>query len=354
MARRKPTNTRLARLRSALLSFYGTSGRDLPWRRSTDPYAIWVSEVMLQQTQVKSVLPRFPAFLRRFPNVAALARAGELAVCEAWAGLGYYRRARNLHKAALAIVGQLGGQIPSSEARLRALPGVGEYTSAAVASIAFGVRAPAVDGNLVRVLSRVFALPGRADEPGLRRAVREQARRLVQCRHPGEVNQALMDVGATLCRSEAPACPACPLRRCCQAHGKGVPTAYPGKKTKARRKNLRVAFAFVEQGPALLLEQRPLEGLWAGLWELPSASGANAKHVLGVRLGRPLGPPIARVAHELTHRHVVATVYRATVDKQPGQRWWRAPLSAPLSSLARKAILATSPPRPRTRAAGRP
>jgi A/G-specific adenine glycosylase len=327
-------------LQGALLSYYRERARDLPWRRTTDPYAIWVSEVMLQQTQVKTVLPRFALFLRRFPDVAALAAAGEKTVCEAWAGLGYYRRARNLHRSAVVIAERLGGRFPSSEAALKRLPGVGDYTAAAIASIAFGARTAAVDGNLVRVLSRTFALPGRADERELLRAVQEKACRLVDCSQPGEVNQALMDVGATLCRPESPSCPACPLGRFCRARATGAPAAYPGKKAKASRKILRIAFAFVERGPALLLEQRPLDGLWAGLWEMPSASGARAKSDLGARLGRPLGAPVARISHELTHRHVVASVYRAVVEKRPGQKWWRAPLSAPLSSLARKAIIA--------------
>jgi A/G-specific adenine glycosylase len=332
--------TDVARLQGELLSFYRERGRDLPWRRTADPYAIWVSEVMLQQTQVQTVLPRFAQFLRRFPDVYALANAGERAVCEAWAGLGYYRRGRNLHRAAVVIAKRFGGQVPRSEAALKGLPGIGEYTAAAIASIAFGARAAAVDGNVVRVLTRVFALPGRADEPGLVRAVRTKAQVLVDCKRPGEVNQALMDIGATLCRPEAPACPACPLRHWCGACREGTPVAYPGKKAKATRKILRIAFAWVERGPALLLAQRPLDGLWAGLWELPSASGTRARRDLGLRLGQTLGSPVARVAHELTHRHVVASVYRATAGKQPGQKWWRDPFAAPLSSLARKAIVA--------------
>jgi len=329
-----------ARLRAALLAFYRMSARDLPWRRTSDPYAIWVSEVMLQQTQVKTVLPRFAEFLRRFPDVRALASADEIEVCETWAGLGYYRRARNLHEAAVVLVERFDGAVPSSESALRRLPGIGDYTAAAVASIAFGRRTAAIDGNVVRVLSRVLALPGRADDPGLINAVKKQARLLVDCDQPGEVNQALMDVGATLCRPESPTCLPCPLRRSCRAYQKGTPTAYPGKKTKASRKNLNIAFALIERGTSILLEQRALDGLWAGLWELPSASGTSAKIILGARLGQTLGRPVARIVHELTHRHVVAKVYRATAGKQPGQKWWPDPLAAPLSSLARKAIIA--------------
>ncbi len=338
--KRARTETAVAKLQGALLAFYREHGRDLPWRKSRDPYEIWISEVMLQQTQVQTVVPRFAGFLRQFPDVRALAGARESTVCEAWAGLGYYRRARNLHKAAVVIAGELGGEVPLNEAALRRLPGIGDYTAAAIASIAFGERAAAVDGNVVRVLARLFALPGRVDKPDLVRAVRAKARELVDCEHPGDVNQALMDVGAMLCRPTAPACPRCPLRRWCHARREGAPESYPGKKAKTARKILRVAFAFIERGPSLLLEQRPLAGLWAGLWELPSASGARAKKDLGLRLGQPPGPVMAHVSHELTHRHVLVTVYRATAKAQSGQRWWRDPLAAPLSSLARKAIMA--------------
>ena len=336
-------------LRRALLAFYRTRGRDLPWRRTQDPYAIWISEVMLQQTQVETARLRFGEFLRRFPDVPALAGATETAVCEAWAGLGYYRRARNLHRAAVQIAEEWRGKLPGREAELRRLPGIGAYTAAAIASIAFGERAAAVDGNVVRVLARVFALSGRADAPALLRAVRAEATRLVDCGRPGDVNQALMDVGATLCRPATPACPRCPLRRLCQAGRQDKPAAYPGAKARSPRKVLRVAFAFIERGPAVLLEQRPLDGLWAGLWELPSATGSDAKRALGQHLGQPLGPLLARVAHDLTHRRVLATVYRASATRRPGQRWWRDPLTAPLSALARKALamaLAAPAPRP--------
>jgi A/G-specific adenine glycosylase len=330
----------VAELQDALLRFFRERGRDLPWRRTRDPYAIWISEVMLQQTQVATVLPRYPAFLLRFPDVHALAAAREAAVCEAFAGLGYYRRARHLHQAARIVVRQLGGTLPEDEASWRRLPGIGDYTAAAIASIVHGARRAAVDGNLVRVLARVFALPGRASEPRLLRNVREHAQLLVDCTQPGEINQALMDLGATLCRPREPNCPRCPLRRHCRARRAGNPAAYPGKKPKPVRPLLRIAFAWNERGPALLLEQRPLGGLWPGLWEPPSASGPRAKAELGRRLHQALGPRLACVGHDLTHRHVVASVYRASFSPQPGQKWRRDPLAAPLSSLARKVIVA--------------
>lgn len=330
----------LAPLRRALLAFYRKHARDLPWRRTRDPYAIWVSEVMLQQTQVQAVVPRFAGFLRQFPTIAALAAADERAVCEAWAGLGYYRRARNLHKAARMIVSELDGKMPTGEAELRKLPGIGAYTAAAIASIAFAAKHAAVDGNLVRVLARVFALPGRADDAALVRDVRTQAQILVDCGQPGEINQALMDIGATLCRPNNPVCPNCPLRRSCRAFREGQPTKYPGRKPSAPRKSLRIAFAWIERNGAFLLEQRPLDGLWPGLWELPSASGPRAKRELAQRLGQKLGPSLAKIAHMLTHRQVSASIYTASAKPQAGQKWWKDPLAAPLSSLARKAISA--------------
>jgi A/G-specific adenine glycosylase len=328
-------------LRRGLLAYYRRHARDLPWRRTRDPYAIWVSEIMLQQTQVQTVVPRFAEFLREFPTVTALAAADEATICEAWAGLGYYRRARNMHKAARQILAEHGGQMPSTEASLRRLSGIGRYTAAAIASIAFGERVAAVDGNLIRVLARIFALPGRASDAKLVGAVRQHAQRLVDSPHPGEINQALMDVGATVCRPTAPLCDECPICKACAARLAGNPTRYPGKETHAARQILRVAFAWIETDRGLVLEQRALDGLWAGLWELPSASGPAAKRELTQRLGRPLGPRLATLTHDLTHRRVLATVYRATAAKPPG-RAWPAPLTAPLSALARKAILAAT------------
>jgi A/G-specific adenine glycosylase len=336
-------------LRRALLDFYRARARDLPWRRTRAPYAIWVSEIMLQQTQVDTVVPRFASFLRQFPDVAALAAAEETTVCEAWAGLGYYRRARNLHKAARTIVEEHAGRLPTTESAWRALPGIGAYTAAAIAAIAFDQPCAAVDGNLIRVLARVHALPGRASDPALVRQVRALAQALVQGGHAGDVNQALMDLGATVCRPEQPACEVCPLRRYCQGARAGQPTRYPGKKAKPPRQALHIAFAWIARDGQVLLEQRPLDGLWPGLWELPSASGPEATADLSRRLGVPLGARLAEVTHALTHRQVTATVFRAEARAGrlrpcPGsaQRFWDDPLTAPLSSLARKAIRSVS------------
>ena len=327
-------------LRRSLLAYYRRHARDLPWRKTRDPYAIWVSEIMLQQTQVQTVIPRFAEFLRQFPTVAALATAEEITVCEAWAGLGYYRRARNMHKAARQILAEHDGKMPRTEIALRQLPGIGRYTAAAVASIAFGERVASVDGNLVRVLARTFAVPGRASDAKLVEAVRAHAQALIDCAQPGELNQALMDLGATVCRPTGPLCDDCPIGKHCAARRAGDPTRFPGKARQATRQILRIAFAWIETDGGLILEQRALDGLWAGLWELPSASGPAAKRTLAKRLGRPVGTRIATVTHDLTHRRVLATVFRATLS-QPLGRAWPHPLSAPLSALARKAIVKT-------------
>ena len=333
-----------AKLAGILLKFYKESARDLPWRRTTDPYAIWVSEVMLQQTQVQTVVPRFAKFLRRFPTVQHLAGSSEGAVCEEFAGLGYYHRARNLHRAAVAILGNHGGKIPSTLEGLRALPGIGEYTSAAIASIAFGVPVPSVDGNLVRVLSRIFTLPGKAGEKGLGQAVRDYALAVVKLGPPGEINQALMDVGATICSPDDPACGACPLARHCGAHALGLPEKFPGKKTATKRTSLAVAFAMVHDDRGLLLEPRPLVGLWPGLWEPPSATGEHGKRALEKRLGTRLSDGQATIGHTLSHRDVLATLHvasgKAAIVPSANQRFVADPLAMPLSTLAKKAIVA--------------
>jgi A/G-specific adenine glycosylase len=333
-----------AKLAGILLKFYKTSARDLPWRRTTDPYAIWISEVMLQQTQVQTVVPRFEKFLRRFPTVEHLAGASEGAVCEEFAGLGYYHRARNLHRAAVAIVDHHDGKLPSTPEGLRALPGIGEYTAAAIAAIAFGVPVPSVDGNLVRVLSRIFTLPGKAGDKALRQAVHGHAAEMVKHGPPGEINQALMDVGATICSPDDPACGDCPLARLCGARALDTPERFPGKKTATKRAPLAIAFAMVRGEGGLLLEQRPLVGLWPGLWEPPSATGKAAKRALEKRLGARLSPGQATIGHTLTHRDVLATVHTVS-GKSMGapaanQRFVPDPLAMPLSTLAKKAILA--------------
>ncbi|HET7903271.1 MAG TPA: A/G-specific adenine glycosylase, partial [Candidatus Eisenbacteria bacterium] len=213
--------------RAALLRWYGRNRRDLPWRRARDPYAIWVSEIMLQQTRVETVVPYYERFLERFPTLHALARSSESSVLAAWSGLGYYRRARNLRDAASLVARDHGGAIPRDPAALRALPGIGAYTAAAIASIAFDRPAAAVDGNVVRVIARWDGRRGRRDDAALRRAVTARAESLAPGARPGDWTQALMELGATLCLPRDPLCERCPVARWCRARRGGRPDRYP-------------------------------------------------------------------------------------------------------------------------------
>ncbi|HEY1908255.1 MAG TPA: A/G-specific adenine glycosylase, partial [Myxococcaceae bacterium] len=215
------TVPRAAELRAALLRWYDAQARDLPWRRTRDPYRIWVSEVMLQQTQVSVVLPYWTAFLARFPDLDSLARASLDDVLAAWRGLGYYARARNLHRAAVAVVERHAGGLPDDVDALRALPGFGRYTVGAVASIAFGKEVPLVDGNVARVLARLAGLEGPTGDAGREKQLWALAEALVQGERPGDWNQALMELGATVCRQEQPTCLLCPVRAHCGALASG-------------------------------------------------------------------------------------------------------------------------------------
>jgi A/G-specific adenine glycosylase len=302
---------------------------------------------MLQQTQVKTVLPRFQVFIARYPSVQAIAAASEEQICEAFAGLGYYHRARNLHRAAYEIVHDLKGCFPTTYAGLRSLPGVGDYTAAAVASIAFKEKAAAVDGNLLRVIARVFKLPGARREKPLVAAVRKLADELVQDQNPGDVNQALMDLGASVCTSTGPSCSNCPLRRFCKAFAIGRPENFPQPGLKVSRKRLPIVFAWVKRGKMVLVEKRPLTGLWPGLWELPSETGVRAKNRLEERLGIKLGPAEVQLRHLLSHREVLASVCKGKKNttlegkrELPQRKFTSSPLEMPLSTLARKAIQA--------------
>lgn len=292
-------------LRRALLAWYQRAKRDLPWRQSSDPYAILVSELMLQQTQVKTVLPYYAKFLKAFPSAAALAKAPEDKVLAAWAGLGYYRRARFLHAAAKAVV-QAGG-FPDTLDGIRALPGVGAYTAAAVGSIAFGMPAAVVDGNVIRVMARLLALEADASKGAGAELVREAAQGLLDPRHPGDFNQAVMELGASLCSPTKPQCPACPLQKRCAAFLAGKPEAYPKLPARAVSQVLVKAVALIVRGKGakaqLLMKQRQLEkkpkaGQAAdrlkGFWALPEleiddedwglaekAASKEAKKILG-------------------------------------------------------------------------
>jgi A/G-specific adenine glycosylase len=260
-------------LRARLLGWYSEHRRDLPWRRSADPYAIWVSEIMLQQTRVAVVADRYGLFLQRFPTLADLALAPEEEVLALWSGLGYYRRARMLHKAAQFVAGQLGGALPGSSAELRKLPGIGSYTAAAIASIAHGEAVAVVDGNVERVLCRVagWSAAG-ARGGGLRRRVESLAGQLLDPAHAGNFNQAMMELGATVCLPRNPQCAACPLHSNCKtrAEHKTAPRAPMLSREIAHALALRAGHATGPAGREVLLEKRPdKQTVMPGLWELP-------------------------------------------------------------------------------------
>ena len=258
----------------ALLAWYDRDRRILPWRAAPgvapDPYRVWLSEIMLQQTTVKAVLPRYADFLRRWPDVTALAAAELGEVLAAWAGLGYYARARNLHACAREVVARHGGRFPATEAELRTLPGIGDYTAAAISAIAFGARATPIDGNIERVVARLFAVA--TPLPAAKPEIRSLALALTPDERAGDFAQSLMDLGATLCSPRRPACGLCPVVSGCEAHAQGLAEVLPYRDAKTERPTRRgVAFVALRDDGAVLLRERPLKGLLGGMLETPSS-----------------------------------------------------------------------------------
>ena len=254
------------RLRQLLLEHYDTHRRDLPWRESREPYRVWVSEIMLQQTRVETAIPYYRRWMERFPTVEALADGDEDAVLKAWEGLGYYSRARNLRRSALIVRERLGGVLPQDSQGLKTLPGIGEYSAGAIASIAYGEVVPAVDGNVRRVLSRLFDLENPTDA-----SLRKRAGELVDPDRPGDWNQALMELGATVCTLRSPGCTVCPLRGECRALAEGTQELRPASKRRTRRRTVSYA-VLVALNPTdeLLMVRRRPNGLLGGLWEFPA------------------------------------------------------------------------------------
>ena len=307
-------------LRRALLDHFDAHRRDLPWRGTDDPYAIWVSEVMLQQTRVDTVRPYWERWMRRFPTVAALAEADLDDVLREWEGLGYYSRARNLHGAARMVRERHRGKLPDQVDALRELPGVGEYTAGAVASIAFGRPEPAVDGNVRRVLSRLYDLE--APTPA---ALRRLAADLVPADRPGDFNQAMMELGATICTPRSPACDACPVARWCRARELGVQEERPLRKKRTAVPEETVETAvIVRSDGALLLTRRPEYGLLGGLWEFPGDDAPEAVRRLVADLLAEADPvaTLEPVVHTFTHKRVtyVATVWDCGDVRDPVDR----------------------------------
>lgn len=256
-------------LAKRLLNWYGQNKRALPWRESEDPYIVWVSEIMLQQTRVETVIPYFQRWMKRFPTIAELAQASEQDVLVIWEGLGYYRRARNLHRAAQIVLTEYDGKLPANVDLLRKLPGIGEYTAAAIASIAYGLDEAAIDGNIRRVLSRLYDVMDPIGTPDTERQLRSLAESLLPAGFAGDFNQALMDLGASICTSRNPRCAECPLHDFCQAYALDVVEDRPVINTRPKVPHYKVTAAVIQRDEKVLIAQRPFDGLLGGLWEFP-------------------------------------------------------------------------------------
>ena len=253
-----------------LLAWYDQHAADLPWRRSQDPYRVWLSEIMLQQTQVETVKPYFERFLEAFPTVEALAAAPLDRVLKLWEGLGYYSRARNLHTAAQMVARDFGGRFPTTVDGLLLLPGVGRYTAGAIASIAYGLRAPVLDGNVIRVFARLTDLKEDVSQTTVKDRLWKLAEDWLPDDHPGDYNQALMELGRTVCKPRNPLCTTCPIFLHCAAFNQGTQAQRPVKKARGATPHYDVAAGIIrDSGGKLLIAQRPLDGLLGGLWEFP-------------------------------------------------------------------------------------
>ena len=319
-----------------LLDWFDGHGRkDLPWQLNRSPYQTWVAEIMLQQTQVATVIPYFERFMNRFPDVASLARANIDEVLHTWTGLGYYARGRNLHKAAQRLVANHSGALPADLDALMALPGIGRSTAGAILACAFGIRAPILDGNVKRVLARFHAVPGWPGATTTARALWEHAESHTPATRPADYTQAVMDLGATICKRSNPACDACPLKQRCAARIDGSIDQFPGRKPKAALPIRPVrAFLILDPRERTLLERRPANGLWGGLWTPPERSRDLALSDLLTDLCIPLEAVTGQrtlpgFRHTFTHFHMDIEPVEVTLDGSPAhvadgetRRWW--------------------------------
>lgn len=316
-------------LRRALVRWYERHQRDLPWRQKpVDPYRILVSEAMLQQTQVATVIAYFQRFMKRFPNIRSLAEANEQEVLSVWQGLGYYRRACHLHAAAKLVQDRHGGRIPDTRNELLELPGVGRYSAGAIASIAFDRREPILDGNVARVLARVLAIACPIDDAKVQRHLWDAADRLVPRASPGRFNQALMELGATVCTPRSPTCPRCPITRWCEAARAGSADRLPRRRPRrAPRRVTHHVVAVTRQG-RFVFERRPSAGLWSSMWQMPTAeqlAGQVTARTLQdwamEHLDFPISPPNRRhrFEHQTTHRTITFVLWLAH-PARPGCR----------------------------------
>jgi A/G-specific adenine glycosylase len=310
-----------------ILDWYEQQGRKLPWRGSKDPYVVWVSEIMLQQTRVEAVIPYFQRWMERFPSIASLAAASEQDVLAVWEGLGYYGRARNLHKSANIVMQEYGGVLPCEPAALRKLPGIGKYTVGAIASMAFGQDVPTLDGNLRRVFARVFDVAEAADSPTGEDILWGLAEQNLPKGRAGDYNQALMDLGATICLPKNPRCLLCPLRELCQASLLGIQTQRPVLKPKVEVPHYTVTAAVVRRNGKILLAKRPSKGLLGGMWEFPGgkvAEGETLQDCLRREIREELGAGIQAgellgvYRHAYTHFQITLHAFQCELtDGEP-------------------------------------
>ncbi|MBI4412676.1 MAG: A/G-specific adenine glycosylase [Deltaproteobacteria bacterium] len=321
-------------VRKQLLEWYDANKRDLPWRETSDPYRVWLSEIMLQQTTVETVIPYYHKFLSRFPTLKSVAEASIDDLLLLWQGLGYYNRIRQFHRAAQRVANEWGGIIPTTKEELIRLPGLGPYTAGAVASIAFGQPVSAVDGNIIRVLSRLFHFTEDAFTTQAKKYFGEKASSLVDPVRPGDFNQALMDLGSSVCTPTRPACLLCPLNNFCQACRKGKPETLPIrlKKTVYRKEEL-ICLLYLRGGKFWLRRRRPDE-IMAGLWEFPLRRQGR----------RPYGLQLAPVSHTIMNRRITVHPYKVEVskfaEKDDEGRWIRPDNlhELPLTTITRKVL----------------
>ncbi len=292
---------------SPLIQWYAENARPLPWRMTPDPYRVWVSEIMLQQTRVEAVKPYYERFLSAFPDIRAFAAAGEDVYLKYWEGLGYYSRVRNMHRFAVEVTEKYGGVIPGDRETLLRLPGIGPYTSGAIASIAYGVPVPAVDGNVLRVVTRLTADGGDIGDNRVRRRIEEAVAAVIPAHLPGDFNQALIELGATVCVPNGEAqCSRCPARGFCRAFAEGTVEKYPVKAPKAARRVEDRTVLLVTDGKRILLDKRPARGLLAGLYEFPNREGhltreAAEEAVLALGLKPQGSAALPAAKHIFTH-----------------------------------------------------
>lgn len=305
-----------AGFQTALLNWFAQSAREMPWRENKDPYRIWVSEIMLQQTQVTTVRPYFERFIQAFPSVQALAEAPLDQVLKNWEGLGYYSRARNLQKGAQYLLAQHQGQLPQILAEILAVPGIGPYSAGAILSIAFGQAVPAVDGNVIRVFSRLLRLSTPFDKPQPRRELEQIVQTLIPAAAAGDFNQALMELGALICRPRQPLCQSCPVNKFCQAAANDTQVNYPVKGKKITVKTVTMAVFYLQSERGVLLQQQGSKGIFRDLWCLPwLAFESDLQTTLRqLPFAVALSEQITEIEHILTHRRLLMRVFIGQAD----------------------------------------